>query len=237
MLMIHVLLFYYWLGGEHCLFYYSGFVIRPELSRETRLVAAKIMFNLDLIPRICMSMMLTVGGILSEAVGLVHPPWQMAGIILLGPVWLSMVLFLHFRPGTEAAKNLTKIDFWFRWAMVFGIIASVAYSWFTGRLDPAPWVAGKLLVFAALIFCGIMIRVQLKPFSLTFQNIVKDTVTDADNQAMIASLGRVRPWVIAIWIGVIGEAYLGMAKPGSPDVEALSSFFPLLEPVARLGGL
>ena len=116
--------------------------------------------------------------------------------------------------------------------MVFGIIASVAYSWSTGRLDPAPWVAGKLLVFAALIFCGIMIRVQLKPFSLTFQNIVKDTVTDADNQAMIASLGRVRPWVIAIWIGVIGEAYLGMAKPGSPDIELI----PMVQPVANLAG-
>ncbi|SVD37038.1 uncharacterized protein METZ01_LOCUS389892, partial [marine metagenome] len=148
-LMIHVLLFVYWLGGDLGVFYSSGFLIRPELSRETRLVAAKIMFNLDLVPRICMSLMLTVGGILSEAVGLVHPPWQMAGIILLGPVWLSMVLFLHFRGGTEAAKKLTKIDFWFRWVVVFGIIASVGYSWSTGRLHPAPWVAGKLLVFAA----------------------------------------------------------------------------------------
>ena len=236
-LMIHVLLFVYWLGGDLGVFYSSGFLIRPELSRETRLVAAKIMFNLDLVPRICMSLMLTVGGILSEAVGLVHPPWQMAGIILLGPVWLSMVLFLHFRGGTEAAKKLTKIDFWFRWVVVFGVIASVGYSWSTGWLHQAPWVAGKLLVFAALVFCGIMIRMRLKPFTLTFHKIVQDQVTDADNQAMIASLGRVRPWVIAIWVGLVWEAYLGTAKPGSPDVETLSSFFPLLEPVARMSGL
>ncbi len=88
-----------------------------------------------------------------------------------------------------------------------------------------------------MVFCGIMIRVRLKPFAMTFHKIVEDQVTDADNQAMIASLGRVRPWVLGIWVGLVWEAYLGTAKPGSPDVEALSSFFPLLEPVAQLGGL
>jgi len=110
-LMIHVLLFVYWLGGDLGVFYSSGFLIRPELSRETRLVTAKIMFNLDLVPRICMSLMLTVGGILTEAVGIVHPSWQMAGIILLGPVWLSMVLFLDLREGTEVREFYENLAF------------------------------------------------------------------------------------------------------------------------------
>lgn len=43
------------------------------------------MMNLvDVIPRAAISLMLTVGGLLSEYVGLEHPWWQMAGIVLLG---------------------------------------------------------------------------------------------------------------------------------------------------------
>ena len=38
---------------------------------------------------------------------------------------------------------------------------------------------------------------------------------------MIASLKKVRVFVIAIWIGVLAEAYLGVVKPFSPEQLAL----------------
>ncbi len=77
-LVAHLLLFVYWLGGDLGVFYSSRFVVDPGRSREARLTAAKIMLDLDLIPRICMSLTLTVGGILNEFYGIPHPPWQQA---------------------------------------------------------------------------------------------------------------------------------------------------------------
>ena len=152
--LIHVLLFVYWLGGDLGVFYSSRFVVRPDLKPESRVVAAKIMLDLDLIPRICMTLMITVGGLLTEYIGIPHPPWQMAGIILLGPVWLSMVLFLHFREGTDAARAVAKWDMYLRWAVVIGIPISVGYSLATGRLVDHPWVAAKLLIFAGLVYAS-----------------------------------------------------------------------------------
>ena len=224
-ILFHVILFAYWLGGDIGVFYSSGFVIDPDLGRETRLTAAKIMLNLDFIPRICMSLMLTVGGVLSEFVGYEHPTWQMIGIVLLGPVWLSMVVYLHLNEGTEAAKKLTKVDFWFRWAMVLGICASVTRAWMSGELQAYPWIGGKLLLFAFMVFCGLMIRIGLKPFGAAFHKLITDSMTPEDNTAMAKSLNGVKPWVIGIWIALVLEALLGIAQPG-PEAESAAATAP-----------
>ncbi|TQV84837.1 hypothetical protein FKG94_04425 [Exilibacterium tricleocarpae] len=219
-LLIHILLFCYWLGGDVGVFYSSRFVVDPRLCRETRLTAARIMLGCDLIPKICMSLMLTAGGLLTEFNGIAHPPWQMAAIVLLGPVWLSLVLVLHFKHNAAFIPALTRIDFHFRWLVILALVVSCIYSITSGRLAEAPWVVAKLLAFAFLIFCGLMIRVNLKGFSATYAKLVRDSYTDADNQLMIRSLARVKPWVITIWVVLVVQAVLGIAKPGatSPPV-------------------
>ena len=215
LLVIHLLLFVYWLGGDLGVFYSSRFVVDPKLTREARLTAAKIMLDIDLIPRICLALMLTVGGLLTEFYGVEHPPLQLAAIVLLGPVWLAMVLFVHFREGTAAGHRIARIDFAFRWFMIAAICASVAWSVATGRLAAQPWIAAKLLVFAFLIFCGLMIRVGMPPFVAAFRNLAARGASDADNLQLQQSLARVRPWVFAIWAGVLLEAVIGVWKPGA----------------------
>ena len=195
------------------MFYSSNFVVDSKLSRETSLVAAKIMVGCDLIPKICMSLMLTVGGILTHYNGIDHPLWQWIGIILLGPVWLSIVLVQHFKHQAAYIPTLTKIDFYFRWLLVAGIVISCLISLSTGRLDDAPWVTAKLLGFAFLIFCGLMIRVNLKDFGASYTKIAQNNYDEADNQAMALSLKKVKPWVVTIWIVLVIEAALGIVKP------------------------
>ncbi len=214
MLLIHILLFCYWLGGDVGVFYASGFVVDPKLSRDSRLVAARIMLGCDLIPKICMSLMLTVGGILSEFMGVEHPLWQMFAIVLLGPVWLTVVLVLHFQHSAAFIPTLTRIDFYFRWLIIAAVVSSTLYSLTAGRLAEVPWLAAKLLAFALLVFCGLMIRINLKGFGASYAKLLKDDCDDTDNQIMIRSLARVKPWVIAIWIVLVVAAALGIAKPG-----------------------
>lgn len=212
-LLIHILLFCYWLGGDVGVFYSSQFVVDSKLSRETRLTAAKIMLGCDLIPKICMSLMLTVGGILAHYLGIEHELWQLIGIILLGPLWLSMVLVLHYKHNANYIPLLTKVDYLFRWAMIAALVTSSIYAYNTGRLADNPWIIIKLLGFAFLIFCGLMIRINLKEFSITYAKMLQDSHDDADNLQMVRSLRRVKPWVVTIWLVLIFEAYVGIAKP------------------------
>ncbi len=212
---LHVLLFVYWLGGDAGVFYSSGFVVNPKLTKEQRLTAFKIFVNLDMLPRYCLALMLTVGGILAEFVGYQHEPWMLWGLVVLGPVWVWVVHTIHVKEGTEFGKTLATIDKRFRLFMIFAIIASVIYHWSTGLLKPYPWMAAKLLIFAFLIFCGFMIRVKIPPFIEGFRTLASTGATPESDQKMMAGMSACRPYVLAIWAGVAISAFLGIWKPGA----------------------
>ena len=210
---IHVLLFVYWLGGDLGVFYSSKFVVKPDISPEARSVAAKIMLDLDQIPRICMSLMLTVGGILTEFIGIPHPWYQQIGILLLGPVWFTVVMYLHFRHGSKAYPLVAKFDMFIRYAVVIGLPISVWLHWDSNNLGDYPWVAGKLLIFAFLVFCGIMVRGKIGPFFAVLMKCrAGETPTDEENAAQVKSLAEVRVWVFMIWAGVFLEGFIGIAN-------------------------
>ncbi len=231
LLIFHLLLFVYWLGGDLGVFYSSGMVVDPKLSNSARATAAKIMVNLDFVPRICMTLMLTVGGLLTGEIGIEHPLWQTLGFLALGPGWLAMVLFIHFNEGKPLGKLVTKIDYWFRWALVVYLFCSVTfYTFFSERLATAPWVSAKLAVFAILVWCGLMIRRYIPDYGIGIGKLRRDESSDETNAAMIASLNKCRPFVLTIWVGLLLECYLGVAKPGdAPRVsEVLGSLAPLV---------
>ncbi len=217
-LFAHQLLFVYWLGPDIGVYYLGGRVTDPQLSVEQRLVAAQTMGKIDLVPRICMSLMLTVGGILTEFVGIPHPAWQWFGILLLGPVWLVFVLLVYSRQGTAAGETLNRLDWWFRWALFVGVLLSVGYSVSTGRLESAPWVAGKLVLFAAIILFGLLMRVQVKPLMAGIGRLAQEGDSAEVNQLMARSLARTKPFVIGLWICLLLEAWLGVVQPGSPVI-------------------
>ena len=210
---LHLLLFVYWLGGDAGVFYSSKFVINPKLSRDARMTAAKIFADLDMIPRYCMALMLTVGGILAELIGITHPAWEMAAIILLGPVWVAMVHLVHARQGTGAGATLARVDIWFRWIVIGSIIVSVVHSHATGRLAGLEWFSAKLLLFAFLVFCGLMIRRNLPPFVQGFRTLATTGPTPESDRLMSDALARCQPYVLAIWAGILVSALLGILKP------------------------
>ena len=215
---IHVLLFVYWLGGDAGVFYSSRFVLNSNLSRDARLTAFKIFVNLDMLPRYCLALMLTVGGILAEFIGYEHPMWQTIAIVALGPIWVWVVHTIHVKEGTEFGKTLATLDRYFRLFMIFALVASVAYHWTTGPLRPYPWLAAKLLIFAFLIFCGFMIRIKIPPFVEGFKVLASGGATPDSDRLMKEGMGASIPYVLLIWAGVAISALIGILKPGQGPV-------------------
>jgi hypothetical protein len=227
---VHQLLFVYWIGPDIGVYYLSHRICDPQLSVAQRLAAAQVMGQIDLIPRVCLSLMLTVGGILTEFVGVPHPPWQMAGIVLLGPVWLTMILIIYFRRGTPLGAAVTKLDFYFRWFMIVAVVASVVDSFSTGRLDATPWVGTKLLLFAAILLFGLLMRIRVAPLLAGIGQLAADGPSDATNGMMTGSLRRTRPFVLAIWAAVLLAALTGIVKPGDQGAAAT----PAAQPAASV---
>ena len=215
---IHVLLFVYWLGGDAGVFYSSRFVLNSKLSRDARLTAFKIFVNLDMLPRYCLALMLTVGGVLAEFIGYEHPMWQTIAIVALGPIWVWVVHTIHVKEGTEFGKTLATLDRYFRIFMIFALVASVAYHWTTGPLRPYPWLAAKLLIFAFLIFCGFMIRIKIPPFVEGFMVLAASGATPESDRKMQEGMGASIPYVLLIWAGVAISALIGILKPGQGPI-------------------
>jgi hypothetical protein len=215
LLVLHLLLFCYWLGGDIGVFYSSGFAADPSLSNEARMTAAKIMLTLDLVPRLCGAVMLTAGGLLSEFAGVTHPLWQLAAILALAPAWLALELILHFRHDTPLGQGAARLDAPFKWFVIVACIVSVAWSFQTGRLADAPWVGYKILVFAAIVFCSLMINRTIGPYIAGIQAIAAGKISNEENTAMAASLRKAKLAVLGIWAGLVIEVVLGVVKPGA----------------------
>ena len=161
-----------------------------------------------------MSLMLTVGGILTEFVDVPHPAWQMAGIVLLGPVWLSMILVIYYRRGTALGDTMNRIDFWFRAFMIVAVLGSVGWSFSTGRLTDTPWVGSKLMLFAAVLLFGLLMRLRVAPLVAGIGKMAVEGPSPETDHMMSTSLSRTKPFVLAMWAALLLAALLGVIKPG-----------------------
>ncbi len=208
---LHVVGFAYWLGADLGVFYTSYYVVNDKLSDDVRLTTAKILFALDQVPRICMTMMLPLG---------LHLLWKMnilrfdtvamALIWLLCFAWLGMVITLHVAKPGRAKAGLTRFDFWFRLALAMSLLVSGLAALFTDTSAMPHWAALKIAIFGGLVACGLIVRIRLKPFAPAFANLATGKAGDADNAAIRDSLNGTRPFVVAIWIGLLTSAALGL---------------------------
>ena len=207
----HIIAFVYWLGGDLGTFFASRQVVRRDIGVEARRVALKIMLACDQGPRLAMPATLAVGYQLAASMGfLVSPEWLTATVWIVCLVWFVDVLILHRHEGKPFAGRLATVDFRFRLVAMAILIAASGYG-----LAGAGWliddrIGWKMLIFAGLMGCGVMIRWHLRPFGPAFASLVAHGPTDAVNDTLQQSLGRCRPYVMAIWFGLFVNAAIGM---------------------------
>lgn len=213
LVLVHVILFAYWLGGDLGVFYASRFVSNPDLGREARKTAAAIMLAVDMSPRICMVLILPAGlhlAAIRQQLPISDP--ALAVMWLAALAWLGLVLAVHFVHAQPAARALQRTDFVLR-IVVIGATAGPAVwhlvdpDWIRGD-----WIALKLFLFAVTVACGLAIRIALKPFGPAFASLMEEGSRPATEGAIQRSLTRARPFVIAIWIALVLEAALGIIQ-------------------------
>ena len=190
---LHIFLFVFWLGPDVATWIWSRKAVDAGTPPEMQAVSRQMMVRVEMISRASMSLMLTIGGLLSHYIGLEHPWWQMAGIVLLGPVWLLLTLVGFFRDGTAFGTTAVRLETALRWVVIAAVPLSVIWSTLSGRLDVAPYVGAKLLLFAAVLLCWQLLR---------------------------TGVPRSRLYPATVWVGLLAAALLGVMKPGVPQPES-----------------
>lgn len=208
---IHVLVFACWLGTDLAVWYSSFYAANRKLSTETRVTVIRILFALEMTPRICMTLMLGLGIHLSYRTGyLLVEPWFIYASYLVCLAWMGVVMYQHYGRKRKLRTGLGTFDFGFRLALIGGLstYAGVSLSGLSGV--NADFIAWKLLIYATLIACSLMLRIKLKPFGPAFANLVAGNPSQADEDAIHHSISATRPWVVAIWLGLLLSAAFGL---------------------------
>ncbi len=208
---VHVLVFVFWLGTDLAVWYIGFYAINRKLSADTRVTVIRILFALDMVPRICMTLMLALGIHLSYRIGyLLVPPWVIYASYLICLGWMSLVLYLHYGEKNPSQVMLQRFDFGFRLVVIASLSTYAAISLSGPSGVSADFIAWKLLIFATIIACSLLVRMKLKPFGPAYANLLAGSVSQADEDAIEHSIRVTRPWMLVIWVGLLLSAALGL---------------------------
>jgi hypothetical protein len=215
LLFAHILLFVYWLGSDIGVFYGVRFVLNPNLSLEARRTVMALVHWIDAFPRICLVLMVPVGISLALHLELLavppaaHTPLLVA-VWVIGLAWLAMVLRIY----NGATGWLTSVDWVVRIAMMLAFVgAGVASLAGVGPVAPgANWLAAKLILFGAVIGCGIALRILGRPFGRAYAQIMAGQSTPKVELSLRTTMRQTRAVVVVLWVLVALTAFIGLTK-------------------------
>ena len=214
--LLHLLIFAYWLGGDIGVFYSSLFLTDPKRKASERLMAGKILADVDLVPRFCLLMTLPSGLLLADAKGWLAIP---SGLIIVAFViaigWCWLVWHLHMTHGKSAP--LKSLDLGMRLLLMFGLFLTAGLS-FTSMISLPIFLALKMALLGFTIAMGLTVRLVMRPFAPAFGQLMAAAQSGSDidpqtNQTIQSCLNKARPAVVMIWISLATAAALGVAMP------------------------
>jgi len=211
--LLHILVFVYWLGGDLGAFYTSHFLTRADVSSDRRLMAAKIVGDVDMAPRTGLILALPTGLMLAESKGWLSLGWPIIGAIVLAAlVWLALAWKLHLAHDGQSAWMKTA-DTLLRHGLILALIASSGLA-YASIIELPLFIALKLLVLAGCIALGLYIRVVLKPLGPALMGLAGPDASTAEAD-LARTLNRARPLVMGIWALLLVAAFLGLWTPTS----------------------
>ncbi|MEM7458854.1 MAG: hypothetical protein AAF331_05275 [Pseudomonadota bacterium] len=211
--LIHALVFVYWLGGDLGAFYSSHYLTRPDVSADRRLMAAKIVGDVDMAPRTALILALPTGMLLAESKGWLSLGWPIViAIVIASIIWLAIAWKLHL-DHSGAPGRLKTVDGWIRYALII-ILSGAAIGGLMGTITLPVFIALKMLALAGCVALGLYIRIVLKPLGPALMGLTGDQ-SNAAEADLAQTLNRARPLVMGIWALLLIAAFLGLWTPTS----------------------
>ena len=208
--LLHLLMFAYWLGGDIGVFYSSFVLTDAKQTPQARMAAAKILLNVDMVPRVCLLLSLPSGLALATAKGWVglDPLWiALAFAIAFAWIWLAFRLHVD-----HAAKALGAIDRAIRPVFLLGLLGTGGAA-LTGMIELPLFLALKLIALGVAVMMGLIVRRILKPFGAAFAKLASEGGSPETDAEIASSIGGTRKPVMVIWAMLLFAAYLGVATP------------------------
>lgn len=210
--LLHVFVLVFWVGGDLGAYYASYPVADPNQPPAARRVAARMISNIDMAPRTSLVLALPTGLTLAVAKGWLDlgGGWLVVAWAA-GLAWLYVVWAVHLRE-PKAGSLLTRADLGLRMAAIGGFTLTGAAA-VAGLIAVPAFIGLKLILLAAAITFGLIIRRVLPPFAVAFTRVLNDPTDDQAQVTVAGLLVRVRRYVVGIWVTVSLAGLIGIWQP------------------------
>lgn len=210
--LLHILIPIYWLGGDLGAFYSSGFLTDSKRSVPERMLALKILNDIDMAPRTALILAFPTGFTLAAAKAWIDVSPLVLGLVwVAGLAWLGLAWMVHLRHG---APNpwYKSVDMLIRYAALAGLVG-VGGAVVLGAVDYPLFIGLKMIILGVAIMMGLIVRVLLKPLFPAIITLTTTGPTPESDKAIAAVISKTRPAVLCLWALILTASYLGLATP------------------------
>lgn len=160
--LLHILIPVYWLGGDLGAFYGSRFLVDPKRSVSERMLALKILNDIDMAPRTALILALPTGLTLAVVKSwLFISPILMLLMWILAFAWLGLAWLLHVRHGGPS-ESLRKLDLAVRYLIFIGLLLAGG-ACLIKFIDVPIFIGFKMIALSLCVLMGLIVRRMLKP--------------------------------------------------------------------------
>jgi hypothetical protein len=214
LLVLHIIVLGYWLGSELVINANFRFVTRAvDMTFGERDRLLDHVLDVDQHVRYALILQAGLGVMLCALLGYV-PGGNVLAICaaILAAAWLLLVELTHRSRRQAGGAMLARIDTAIRYSAVALLITAGA-SAFAGVLTLPGWLAAKLLLFAAVILCGLGIRQAIVRYYETWYVLARD----GSSASLEAELHR-RYWqattvLLGLWVLILAIVALSIGRP------------------------
>jgi len=210
--LLHLLIPVYWLGGDLGAFYSSRFMIDPARTVPERMMALKILNNIDMAPRTTLILAFPTGFTLAVAKGWIDLPVSAVIAVWIAYLaWLALAWAVHLKHG-PAGLGLKRIDIAVRY-VVLACLVGGGVAGLSGAITLPLFISLKLLLLAGCITIGLIVRRQLVPLFPAIIDLRQNGPTPEGDAAIKGVIAITQPTVMVLWVLVLIACFLGLATP------------------------
>lgn len=215
MLLLHVLVFVYWLGADLGVLYAARYGADERLALETRQTIGEIMAFVDMFPRLSVPLVGATGVSMAYLAGaFVFSELWVWATWLAALVWICSNLFAFLnRLHPDRVRRAVRFDTGWRIVIMLAVAGTATASLLDAGITTSNSLIAKLFVFALAIALSLLLRVLFKPYRPALNRIAAGGDNTVESAIMRRALARARPVVLLIWALTIISAAIGLWNP------------------------
>ena len=216
LLVLHIAVLGYWLGAEFVINSEFRFVCRAaSMPFDERKRLMEHVMDVDQHVRYALVLQAGLGTVLSALLGYFPGgatlAWA-AGIATL--LWLTFVEIVHRLRHGASGRKLALLDRLVRYVLLAALVVGGLAAVF-GALALQAWLAWKLVLFGAVIACGIGIRYYIIQFFGIWRQIEAQGSSPSREHAIRKNYAAGTSMLGLLWLCIAAITILSIAKPGT----------------------